>query len=90
LSVSNSKEPECKGKARCAQLPEQHAITDFFDCQTAKLERMATKVHEAIARLQEYGTALITAAVTGKTDVRGADAHASAQFLTKLGCRVPA
>jgi type I restriction enzyme S subunit len=31
---------------------------------------MAAKVEEAIARLQEYRTALITAAVTGKIDVR--------------------
>jgi type I restriction enzyme S subunit len=90
LSVSNSKEPERKGKARCAQLSEQHAITDFLDCETAKLERMAAKVQEAIARLQEYRTALTTVAVTGKINVRGADAHASAQFVTKAGCRVPA
>jgi len=31
---------------------------------------MAKKVEEAIERLQEYRTALITAAVTGKIDVR--------------------
>jgi type I restriction enzyme S subunit len=31
---------------------------------------MIAKVEEAIARLQEYRTALITAAVTGKIDLR--------------------
>lgn len=31
---------------------------------------MVAKVEEAIERLQEYRTALITAAVTGKIDVR--------------------
>jgi len=71
-------------------LPEQHAIADFLDNETAKLDDMMDKIEEAIARLQEYRTALITAAVTGKIDVRGADVHASAQFLTEPGCRVPA
>jgi len=33
-----------------------------------------TKVEAAIDRLQEYRTGLITAAVTGKIDVRGARA----------------
>jgi len=32
---------------------------------------MIAKIETAIARLQEYRTALITAAVTGKIDVRG-------------------
>ena len=32
------------------------------------------EAHTAIERLQEYRTALITAAVTGKVDVRGAAA----------------
>ncbi|MFI5397521.1 MAG: restriction endonuclease subunit S [Candidatus Binatia bacterium] len=53
-------------------LPEQRAITDYLDRETAKIDRMVTKVEEAIDRLQEYRTALITAAVTGKIDVRGA------------------
>ncbi len=32
---------------------------------------MVAKVETAIERLQEYRTALVTAAVTGKIDVRG-------------------
>ena len=35
---------------------------------------MATKIETAIERLQEYRAALITAAVTGKIDVREAAA----------------
>lgn len=51
---------------------EQSAIADYLDRETAKIDRMVAKVEEAIERLQEYRSALITAAVTGKIDVRGA------------------
>jgi type I restriction enzyme S subunit len=51
-------------------LAEQIAIADFLDCETAKLDQMMEKVQAAIGKLQEYRTALITAAVTGKIDVR--------------------
>jgi type I restriction enzyme S subunit len=50
---------------------EQRAIANYLDRETNKIDRMVTKVEEAIERLQEYRTALITAAVTGKIDVRG-------------------
>lgn len=49
---------------------EQAAIAEFLDRETAKIDQMISKVKTAIARLQEYRTALITAAVTGKIDVR--------------------
>lgn len=52
---------------------EQVAIADFLDRETAKIEAMVSSVEAAIERLQEYRTALITAAVTGKIDVRNAD-----------------
>ncbi len=51
-------------------LPEQAAIASFLDRETAKLDALVGKVEEAVERLQEYRTALITAAVTGKIDVR--------------------
>lgn len=51
-------------------LPEQAAIAAYLDTETAKLDALVGKVEEAIERLQEYRTALITAAVTGKIDVR--------------------
>ena len=51
-------------------LPEQAAIAAYLDEETAKLDALVGKVDEAVERLQEYRTALITAAVTGKMDVR--------------------
>lgn len=51
---------------------EQKAIADFLDNETAKLESMVDRIDAAVHRLLEYRTALITAAVTGKIDVRGA------------------
>lgn len=51
-------------------LPEQQAIAAYLDTETAKIDALVAKIEEAIERLQEYRTALITAAVTGKVDVR--------------------
>lgn len=51
-------------------LPEQAAIAAYLDEETAKLDALVGKVEAAVERLQEYRTALITAAVTGKIDVR--------------------
>jgi len=51
---------------------EQRAIADYLDHETAKIEKMIEKVEAAIEKLQEYRAALITAAVTGKIDVRKA------------------
>lgn len=53
---------------------EQIAIAEHLDVATAKLDLLVAKVEEAIDRLQEHRTALITAAVTGKIDVRKDDA----------------
>ena len=50
---------------------EQRAIANFLDRQTAKIDRMVSLEEAVIARMQEYRSALITAAVTGKIDVRG-------------------
>ena len=49
---------------------EQQAIADFLDHETSKLDALVAKIQTAIDRLQEYRTALITAAVTGKIDVQ--------------------
>ena len=51
-------------------LKEQQAIADSLDRGTAKIDALIAKVGEAIERLKEYRTALISAAVTGKIDVR--------------------
>jgi type I restriction enzyme S subunit len=53
-------------------LPEQHAIADFLDRETSKIDALSGKVKEAIDKLREYRSALIGAAVTGKIDVREA------------------
>jgi len=52
--------------------PEQIAIAEFLDRETTKIDKLITKIETAIERLREYRTALITAAVTGKIDVRSA------------------
>mgnify|MGYP005839353805 CR=1 FL=1 len=49
---------------------EQRKIIDHLDCETAKIDALIAKIGEAIERLKEYRTALISAAVTGKIDVR--------------------
>ena len=49
---------------------EQLAISSFLDRETGTIDGMVAKVETAIERLQEYRTALITATVTGKIDVR--------------------
>ena len=53
-------------------LDEQRAIATFLDRETAKIDVLIAKVHEAIDYLKEFRTALISAAVTGKIDVREA------------------
>ena len=53
-------------------LKEQKAIAYYLDRETAKLDALVETAESVIDRLQEYRTALITAAVTGKIDVRGA------------------
>lgn len=50
--------------------PEQRAIADFLDRETARIDVLIAKVRDAIDRLKELRTALISAAVTGKIDVR--------------------
>lgn len=62
--------------------PEQRAIAGFLDSETAKIDGMVIKVETAIERLQEYRTALITAAVTGKIDVRGLSSTDAAGTMT--------
>ena len=51
-------------------LGEQQAIAEFLDRQTERIDMVCAQTEVAIERLQEYRTALVTAAVTGKIDVR--------------------
>jgi len=50
--------------------PEQEAIAVILDRETARIDALVAKVRDAIERLKELRTALISAAVTGKIDVR--------------------
>jgi type I restriction enzyme S subunit len=49
---------------------EQRTALQWISAETAKLDALLAKVRTAIDRLQEYRTALISAAVTGQIDVR--------------------
>ena len=49
---------------------EQDRIVAFLDVATQKIGAMVEKVRRSIELLKEYRTALISAAVTGKIDVR--------------------
>jgi restriction endonuclease S subunit len=51
-------------------LSEQKQIAQFLDRETAKIDNLITKTKTSIDYLKEYRTALISAAVTGKIDVR--------------------
>jgi type I restriction enzyme, S subunit len=59
-------------------LREQEVIAQFLDGEVARVDQMIGKIEAAIDRLQEYRTALITAAVTGKIDVRNEARHEAA------------
>lgn len=49
---------------------EQRVIADFLDRETARIDALVGKKEGLIELLQEKRTALISAAVTGKIDVR--------------------
>jgi type I restriction enzyme S subunit len=51
-------------------LSEQKEIVAYLDRETAKIDALIAKIREGIEKLKEYRTALISAAVTGKIDVR--------------------
>lgn len=49
----------------------QDEIVRKVDLETARINSLISKIQNGIGRLKEYRTALISAAVTGKIDVRG-------------------
>ena len=51
-------------------LAEQLSIDAFLDRETARIDALIEKINSSINLLREYRTALISAAVTGKIDVR--------------------
>lgn len=54
------------------EFQEQQAIVAFLEAESAKFDTLTTEAQRAIDLLQERRTALISAAVTGQIDVRGA------------------
>ncbi|NOS72198.1 MAG: restriction endonuclease subunit S [Verrucomicrobia bacterium] len=78
-----------KGAITCEQIAEmsipvpsiaeQETIAVYLATATQRVDRMQEKVESAITRLTEYRTALITAATTGKIDVRNVKVPAPAQ-----------
>lgn len=49
---------------------QQCAIARFLDAQSERIDRLRAKAELSIERLREYRSALVSAAVTGKIDVR--------------------
>jgi len=49
---------------------EQNTISEFIKKETDSIQKMLEVTKMANQKLEEYRTALITAAVTGKIDVR--------------------
>jgi len=60
----------CNIETNVPPLLEQQAIADYLDKETARIDSLVSRINQAIEKLQEYRSALITAAVTGKLDVR--------------------
>jgi type I restriction enzyme S subunit len=58
---------------RCALPPysEQKGIVEFLNRETAKIDELIEITGRVVEILKEYRSALISAAVTGKIDVRG-------------------
>jgi len=66
-----------KGKLETIYFPvpplsEQQAIAQFLDQETTKIDTLVAKTQTSIKKLKEYRTALISAVVTGKIDIREA------------------
>ena len=54
----------------CPPLHEQHNIVDAIERETGKYMVLQQRIEQSIDKLREYRIALISAAVTGKIDVR--------------------
>jgi type I restriction enzyme S subunit len=52
-------------------LSEQHAIADYLDAETARIDALIAEAEETISLMQERRSALISACVTGKVKVPG-------------------
>ncbi len=55
----------------CPPISEQKSIVAYIDRETTRIDLLISRIREAIQNVKEYRVALISAAVTGKIDVRG-------------------
>lgn len=62
---------------RLPELDEQQDVFSSIEEETTRIERMTIKLNETIDKLREYRQAFITAAVTGKLDVRSKEGGGS-------------
>jgi len=60
----------CSLTAACPPVDEQSQIVTHLDNELRMMDTLTTEANRAIELLQERRTALISAAVTGKIDVR--------------------
>ncbi|MDG4868525.1 restriction endonuclease subunit S [Guyparkeria sp. 1SP6A2] len=65
-------------------LEEQRRITEYLTDQKNKIENLVDSAERAVSLLQERRSALISAAVTGKMDVRGWRAESNEVDLPKV------
>lgn len=56
---------------------EQRAIAIFLDRETGRIKSLIEKIIRSIEKLREYRTTIVSAAVTGKIDVRKEVSHES-------------
>ncbi len=63
-------------------IKEQQSIVTYLEQETTKIDKLITGIQESIKKLKEYSTALISATVTGKIDVRGEVVAGSAEDAT--------
>lgn len=74
LNTQQNLNIERVGSLKTVSLPinEQRKIAAHLDQEIAKIDGLISKIREGLDKLREYRTALISAAVTGKIDVREA------------------
>ena len=60
-------------------IAEQREIADYLDIETARIDALVSRIRSAIMLLEEYRSALITAAVTGEFDVPNRDTSVEEQ-----------
>jgi type I restriction enzyme S subunit len=63
-------------------IKERLSILAYLEQETTKIDKLITGIQESIKKLKEYSTALISAVVSGKIDVRGEVAARSVEDAT--------